>query len=70
VVERGCCIVQIMEEAHDSYSSEDEVRGMDFHLGVEGLNSNGHGEERDKEQNMKKRIKKLQKDVQTHREDN
>jgi hypothetical protein len=58
--------VQSMEEAHDAYSSEDEVRGMDVHLGVEGSNSNGHGEEIDKEENMKKIIKKLQKDVQTH----
>jgi hypothetical protein len=32
-----------MEEAHDAYSMEDEVRGMDVHLGVEGTNSNGHG---------------------------
>jgi hypothetical protein len=62
--------VQSMEEAHDAYSSEDEVRGMDVHLGVEGSNSNGHGEEIDKEENMKKIIKKLQKDVQTHRADN
>jgi hypothetical protein len=25
-----------MEEAHDAYSSGNEVRGMDVHLGVEG----------------------------------
>jgi hypothetical protein len=37
-----------MEEAHDSYSSYNEVRGMDVHLGVEGTNSNGHGEEKNK----------------------
>jgi hypothetical protein len=43
---------------------------MDFHLGVEGSNSNGHGEDIDKEENMKNIIKKLQKDVQIHREDN
>jgi hypothetical protein len=34
-----------MEEAWDSYNLEDEVRGMDVHLGFEGTNSNGHGEE-------------------------
>jgi hypothetical protein len=62
--------VQSMEEAHDAYSWEDEVRGMDVHLGVEGSNSNGHGEEIDKEENMKKIIKKLQKYVQTHQADN
>jgi hypothetical protein len=39
---------------------------MDVHLGVEGSNSNGHGEEIDKEGNMMKIIEKLQKDVQIH----
>jgi hypothetical protein len=33
-----------MEEAREGYSLEDEFRGMDVHLGVEGTNSNGHGE--------------------------
>jgi hypothetical protein len=39
---------------------------MDVHLGVEGSNSNGHGEEIDKEGNMMKIIERLQKDAQTH----
>jgi hypothetical protein len=59
-----------MEEAHNAFSSENEARGMDVHLGVEGSNSNGHGEEIDKEGNMMKIIERLQKDVQTHRADN
>jgi hypothetical protein len=59
-----------MEEAQDAYSSENEVRGMDVHLGIEGTNSNGHGEEIDKEVSMMKIIKNLQKDVQIHQEDN
>jgi hypothetical protein len=59
-----------MEEAQDAYSQEDEVRGMDVHLGVEGTNSNGHGEEIDKDMGMMKIIKKLQKDVQIHQADN
>jgi hypothetical protein len=59
-----------MEETQDAYSSENEARGRDAHLGVEGTNSNGHGEEIDKEGNMMKIIEKLQKDVQTHRADN
>jgi hypothetical protein len=42
---------------------------MDVHLGVEGSNSNGHGEEIDKEGHMMKIIERLQKDAQTHRED-
>ena len=58
-----------MEEAWNASSSENEARGMDVHLGVEGSNSNGHGEEKDKEGNMMKIIEILQKDAQTHRED-
>jgi hypothetical protein len=59
-----------MEEAHDTYSPEDDVRGMDVHLGVEGTNSNGHREEIDKDVSMMKIIKNLQKYVQIHQEDN
>jgi hypothetical protein len=44
--------------------------GMDFHLGVEGSNSNGNGDEIYKEGNMMKIIERLQKVVQTHRADN
>jgi hypothetical protein len=32
---------------------------MDIHLGIEGTNSNGHGEERNENMNMEKTIKKL-----------
>jgi len=32
---------------------------MDVHLGFEGLNSNGHGEEIDKEGNMIKIVEKI-----------
>jgi hypothetical protein len=48
-----------MEEAQDAYSLENEGRGRDVHLGVEGTNSNGHGEEIDKEGNMMKIIEKF-----------
>ena len=58
------------EEAQDAYSSENEARGMDVHLGIEGTNSNGHGEEIDKEVGMMKIIKRLKKDVQIHQADN
>ena len=51
-----------MEEAHNASSSKNEARGIDFHLGVEGSNSNGDGEEIDKEGNMMKIIEILQKD--------
>ena len=55
-----------MEETQNASSSENEAKGMDVHLGVEGSNSNGHGEEIDKEGNMMKIIDRLQKDAQTH----
>jgi hypothetical protein len=33
-----------MEYLQGTWCREDEIRGMDFHLGIEGTNSNGHGE--------------------------
>ena len=59
-----------MEETQNDSNSENEDKGMDVHLGFEGSNSNRHGEDIDKEGNMMKIIEILQKDVQTHREDN
>jgi hypothetical protein len=59
-----------MEEAQGAYSQEDDIRGMDVHLGIEGTNSNGHGEERDENMNMVETIKNLKKDVQSHKADN
>jgi hypothetical protein len=58
-----------MERAQTASNSEDEAKGMDVHLGVEGSNSNGHGEDIDKEINMMKIIERLQKDAQTRRAD-
>jgi hypothetical protein len=43
---------------------------MDVHLGVEGSNLNGHGEEIDKEGNIMKIIDRLQKYAQTNHADN
>jgi hypothetical protein len=43
---------------------------MDFHFGIEGTNSNGHGDERNENMNMAETIKNLQKDVQSHKVDN
>ena len=59
-----------MEYAHGTYSQEDGIIGMDVHLGIEGTNSNGHGEERDENMNMVETIKKLKSDVQSHKVDN
>jgi hypothetical protein len=52
-----------MEEAWIASSSENEIKGMDVHLGVEGSNSNGHGEEIDKKGHMMKIIERLHKDA-------
>jgi hypothetical protein len=59
-----------MEEAQGNYSQQDESRGIDVHLGIEGTKSNGHGEERNENMNMAETIKNLQKDVQSHKDDN
>ena len=58
-----------MEEARNDFSSENEAKGMDIHLGVEGSNSNGKGKEMDKEGHMMKIIERLQKDAQACRSD-
>ena len=58
-----------MERAQTASHSEDDAKGIDVHLGVDGSNSNGHGEEIDKEGNMMKIVEKLQKDAQTRRAD-
>jgi hypothetical protein len=42
---------------------------MDVHLGIEGTDSNRHGEGRDENMNMVETIKNLQKDVQSHKYD-
>jgi hypothetical protein len=59
-----------MEEEHGNYSHTENRRGVDVDLGVEGTNSNGHGEERNEDMNMVETIKNLQKDVQSHKANN
>jgi hypothetical protein len=59
-----------MDDTQIVYSQEYEIRGMNFHLGVEGTNSNGHGEGKDGNMNMVETIKNLQKDVQSHKANN
>jgi hypothetical protein len=48
-----------MEEAQGNYSHQDEIRGVDVHMGIEGMKSNGHGEERNEKMNMVETIKNL-----------
>jgi hypothetical protein len=49
----------VMEEAQGNYSQQDESKGVDVHLVIEGTNSNGHGEERNENMNMVETIKNL-----------
>ena len=58
-----------MEETQNGSNLENKAKVMDAHLGVEGSNFNGHGEEIYKERHMMKIIERLQKDAQTHRAD-
>jgi hypothetical protein len=48
-----------MEETQNASSSENKREGMDVHLGVEGSNSNGHGEEIYKEGKMMKIVETI-----------
>ena len=48
---------------------EDEWEGRDVNLGVEGLNSNGHGKEKDKEGHIMKIIEGLQREAKARRDD-
>jgi 4-hydroxy-3-methylbut-2-en-1-yl diphosphate synthase IspG/GcpE len=59
-----------MEETHQDCIQEDEIKGMDVHVGIEGRIYNGHGEGKDENMNMVKNIKNLQKYVQSHKHDN
>ena len=43
---------------------------MYSHMGIEGTNSNGHGEGKEENMNMVETIKNLQNDVQIHKDDN
>jgi hypothetical protein len=48
-----------MEDAQEAYSQEDEVGGMNVHLGIEGTNSNGHGGGKDGDINLVETLRKL-----------
>jgi hypothetical protein len=48
-----------MEDTQGAYSEEDEIKGMDVHMGIEGTNLDGHGEGKEKNMNMVETIKNL-----------
>ena len=48
-----------MKNAQGNYNQEYEIRWMYVHLGIEGTNSNGHGEGKEENMNMVETIKNL-----------
>jgi ribosomal protein S15P/S13E len=59
-----------MNDAKEAYSQDDEIRGMNVQLGMEGTNSNGHGRGNEEYINLVETLKKLQTHVQSHKADN
>jgi hypothetical protein len=59
-----------MQETQGAYIYQDDIRGMDVHMGIEGTNSYGHGEGKGESMNFTETIKFFQKDVQCHKGDN
>jgi hypothetical protein len=59
-----------MEDTQVIYIQEDEIRGMNVQLGMEGTNSNGHGGGKEEDINLAETIRKLQTNVQSHKADN
>jgi hypothetical protein len=56
-------------KVHITPEIEDEQEGKDVNLGVEGLNSNGHGKEKDKEGHIMKIIEGLKREAKACRDD-
>jgi hypothetical protein len=52
-----------MEDTQVVYNQEYEIRGFNVQLGMEGLNSNGHGGGKEEDINLAKTLNKLQIDV-------
>jgi hypothetical protein len=48
---------------------EDERKGKDVNLGVEGSNSNEHGKEKDKEEHIMKILEGLQREAKARKDD-
>jgi hypothetical protein len=59
-----------MDDTKGDYSQEDKIQGVYVHFGMGGTNSNGHGEGKDDNMNMVETIRKFQKAVQSHKDDN
>jgi hypothetical protein len=61
---------RIMEDVRGLFNHEEEIKGMYVHMGNEGTNSNGHGEGKEESMNLVETIKRLQRDVLSHKADN
>jgi hypothetical protein len=56
-------------KVHITPETEDEREGKDVNMGLEGLNSNEHGKEKDKEGYIMKIIEGLQREAKARRDD-
>ena len=59
-----------MEDTQVVYNQDDKIRGLNVQLGMEGTNSNGHGGGKEEDINLAETLKKLQTNVQSHKDDN
>jgi hypothetical protein len=57
------------EKGQITPKTEDKQEGKEVNLGIEGLNSNGHGKEKDKEGHIMKIIEGLQREAKAYRAD-
>jgi hypothetical protein len=48
-----------MDATQVVYSQEDEIKGMDVHLSMEGTKSNGHGGGKKEDMNLAETLRKL-----------
>jgi hypothetical protein len=52
-----------MDDIQVIYNQEDEIIGLNVYLGMEGTNSDGHGEGKEEDINLDETLRKLQTDV-------
>jgi hypothetical protein len=58
-----------LEKVQTTPKTKDEQEGKEANLKIEGLNSNGHGKEKDKEGHIMKIIEGLQREAKARRAD-
>jgi hypothetical protein len=56
VISESAQSVEVMDDTHISYNQEDEIRGLNVQLRMEGTNSNGHRGGREEDINLAETI--------------